>query len=79
MPCRMSHASISEETRKARGFAEDVIRLCVGIEDHDDLLEDLEQALEQAGAVKKSKRGAGEAISDPAPIGKADPEGVSSL
>ena len=78
MPCRMSHASISEETRKARGLAEDVIRLCVGIEDYDDLLEDLEQAHVQAGAVKKSKGGAGEAVDDPPPIEKAVPENVSS-
>ena len=80
MPCRMSHASISEETRKARGLAEDVIRLCVGIEDYDDLLEDLESALVQAGAVKKEgKKGeVGEAINDPAPIESADPEGVKS-
>jgi len=76
----MSHASISEETRRARGLAEDVIRLCVGIEDYDDLLEDLESALVQAGAVKKGdKKGeAGEAVNHPAPIEKADPEGVSS-
>ena len=53
--------------------------MCVNIEDYDDLLEDLEQALIQAGAVKKSKGGAGEAVHDPAPIEKADPEGVGSL
>jgi len=78
MTCRTSHASISEETRKARGLAVDVMRLCVGIEDYDDLLEDLDQALVQAGAVKKSKGGAGEAVNAPAPIEKANPEGVSS-
>lgn len=32
MPCRMSHASIDEQTRRERGLSEDVIRICVGIE-----------------------------------------------
>lgn len=45
MPCRMSHASIDEETRKEREFPEDLIRLCVGIEDADDLIEDLRRAV----------------------------------
>ena len=45
MPCRMSHASIDAATRKARDFPEDLIRLCVGIEDVDDLIEDLSRAV----------------------------------
>lgn len=49
MPCRMSHASIPAEVRKARQLPEDLIRLCVGIEDVDDLLEDLHNALTKAG------------------------------
>ncbi|KAI9719970.1 MAG: cystathionine beta-lyase [Chrysothrix sp. TS-e1954] len=57
MPCRMSHASIDETTRKERGLAEDVIRLCVGIEDVDDLIDDLRRALVQAGAVNVSLEG----------------------
>nr|ASF90237.1 hypothetical protein SPAR06913 [Bartheletia paradoxa] len=52
MPCLMSHASISAATRAARGLPEDLIRLCVGIEDADDLLDDLESALIEAGAVR---------------------------
>jgi len=51
MPCRMSHASIDEKTRKERALPEDLIRLCVGIEDVDDLVNDLRTALVQAGAV----------------------------
>eukprot|EP01134_Creolimax_fragrantissima_P001176 CFRG1176T1 len=51
MPCRMSHASIPPEVRKERNLAEDVIRLCVGIEDADDLIEDLEQSLKAANVV----------------------------
>jgi cystathionine beta-lyase len=45
MPCRMSHASIDEKTRRERNMPEDIIRLCVGIEDADDLVDDLSRAV----------------------------------
>jgi len=45
------HASIDPATRAARGLPEDLIRLCVGIEDPHDLLDDLERALIDAGAI----------------------------
>ena len=45
MPCRMSHASIDAKTRKERGLNEDIIRLCIGIEDVEDLCEDLRRAV----------------------------------
>lgn len=45
MPCRMSHASIDQKTRKERKMPEDIIRLCVGIEDCDDLIDDLSRAV----------------------------------
>jgi cystathionine beta-lyase len=45
MPCRMSHASIDEKTRRERQMPEDIIRLCVGIEDPEDLLDDLSRAV----------------------------------
>lgn len=51
MPCRMSHASIPAHVRAEREFPEDLIRLCVGIEDPDDLLEDLQMAITAAGAM----------------------------
>ncbi|KAI0161640.1 cystathionine beta-lyase [Hypoxylon sp. FL1284] len=51
MPCRMSHASIDAKTRKERQLPEDIIRLCVGIEDVNDLIADLSRSLVQAGAV----------------------------
>jgi cystathionine beta-lyase len=51
MPCRMSHASIDAKTRAERGVPEDLIRLCVGIEDGEDLLDDLQSALVQSGAM----------------------------
>jgi len=46
------HASIDAATRAARGLPEDLVRLCVGIEDPHDLLEDLERALLAAGAIE---------------------------
>lgn len=51
MPCRMSHASIPAHVRAERAFPEDLIRLCVGIEDVEDLLDDLKQAIRSAGAM----------------------------
>lgn len=48
MPAYMSHASIKKEVRDARGLSEDLIRICVGIENVDDLKADLENALAQA-------------------------------
>ncbi|KDN37314.1 cystathionine beta-l [Tilletiaria anomala UBC 951] len=53
MPCLMSHASIDPKVRKARKLPEDLIRLCVGIEDCRDLIEDLQNALLEAGAIRK--------------------------
>lgn len=51
MPCKMSHASIDEKTRKERDFPEDLIRLCVGIENAQDLIDDLRAALIKAQCV----------------------------
>jgi len=45
MPCKMSHASIDPATRAERALPEDLIRLCVGIEDVNDLIEDLQNAV----------------------------------
>lgn len=44
-PAMMTHASIPEETRARVGVSDGLLRLSVGIEDVDDLLADLEQAL----------------------------------
>jgi cystathionine beta-lyase len=53
----MSHASIDPATRKERALPEDIIRLCIGIEDLDDLKDDLAQALVRAGAVRLTESG----------------------
>lgn len=49
MPCRMSHASIDAKTRAERQMPEDIIRLCIGIEDADDLIDDLSRAVSLRG------------------------------
>ena len=47
-PATMTHASIPKEVREKTGVTDSLIRLSVGIEDVDDLLADLDQALNQA-------------------------------
>ena len=44
LPCRMSHASIPAAIRERLAPPPDLIRVSVGIEDVDDLIDDLEQA-----------------------------------
>ncbi len=45
-PATMSHASMPENYRKKVGITDQLIRLSVGLENIDDLIEDLRQALE---------------------------------
>ncbi|MCB0765674.1 MAG: cystathionine gamma-synthase [Flavobacteriales bacterium] len=44
-PASMTHASIPREERLANGLADTLIRLSVGVEDVQDLIDDLDQAL----------------------------------
>jgi cystathionine gamma-lyase len=44
-PWTMSHASVPEERRRAIGITPSLLRLSVGIEDVEDLIDDLDQAL----------------------------------
>jgi cystathionine beta-lyase/cystathionine gamma-synthase len=44
-PASMTHASIPREERIKNGLSDSLIRLSVGIEDADDLIEDLEKAI----------------------------------
>ena len=48
-PASTTHAQLSSEDQLAAGVTPDMIRLSIGIEDPDDLLEDLAQALEKSG------------------------------
>ncbi len=44
-PATMTHGSIPREIREARGLNDTLLRLSIGIEDAEDLVKDLEQAL----------------------------------
>lgn len=46
-PEKMTHASVPEELRRELGIGPNLLRLSVGIEAADDLIQDLEQALEK--------------------------------
>ncbi|MEL6804372.1 MAG: PLP-dependent transferase, partial [Bacteroidota bacterium] len=46
-PASMTHASIPKEQRLSVGLTDSLIRLSVGVEDVDDLINDLKQALQQ--------------------------------
>ena len=44
----MTHADVPAEERHARGLTDGLVRISVGIEDPEDIVEDLRQALEKA-------------------------------
>lgn len=45
VPCRMTHASLPREARLAAGIQDSLVRLSIGLEHPDDLIEDLNRAL----------------------------------
>ena len=50
-PVTMTHASVPREMREAMGLSEGLVRLSVGIEETEDLIADLDQALRKAEKV----------------------------
>jgi cystathionine beta-lyase/cystathionine gamma-synthase len=48
-PAIMTHASVPEAQRKAAGISDTLVRISVGVEDPEDLKEDLDTALNAAG------------------------------
>ncbi|MFH4247024.1 PLP-dependent transferase, partial [Acinetobacter baumannii] len=44
-PATMTHASVPDETRRRLGITDGLVRISVGIEDIEDIIEDLNQAL----------------------------------
>ena len=44
-PATMTHADVPKDEREARGLTDGLVRLSVGIENPDDIIADLEQAL----------------------------------
>jgi len=54
LPCRMSHASIPLTLRDRLGPPEDLVRVSVGIEEVNDLIDDLRDALQTAATVRRT-------------------------
>ena len=54
-PARMTHGSIPQPERERRGITDALLRLSVGIEDADDLLDDLRQALEATAGIRDNE------------------------
>lgn len=48
-PANMTHKSIPAEKRRAAGVSDSLVRLSIGLEDAEDLVDDLAQALERSG------------------------------
>jgi O-acetylhomoserine (thiol)-lyase len=57
-PASTTHQQLDAEGLKAAGVSEDLIRLSIGIENVDDLIEDLEFAIEQATGLSSLKTNA---------------------
>ncbi|KAJ2083497.1 cystathionine gamma-lyase cys3 [Coemansia sp. RSA 988] len=53
LPARMTHAALDPAVRAGLGITDNLIRLSVGVEDPDDLVDDVAQALESAVAENK--------------------------
>jgi cystathionine beta-lyase/cystathionine gamma-synthase len=70
-PATMSHASMRESARLEAGITDDLIRLSVGIEDADDLIGDLEAALEAAvGRPVGEEAAVGRPVEEEAAVGR---------
>jgi cysteine-S-conjugate beta-lyase len=52
-PATMTHKTIPAERRKAAGVADSLVRLSTGLEDAEDLIADLRQALDKAEGVRR--------------------------
>jgi cystathionine beta-lyase len=57
-PANMTHKSIPAQKRRAAGVADSLVRLSVGHEDAEDLISDLEQALQKASAASLQQQAA---------------------
>jgi cystathionine beta-lyase/cystathionine gamma-synthase len=45
----MTHASVAPEVRERLGITDGLVRISVGIEDTDDIIADIDQALDKIG------------------------------
>ena len=53
VPVYLSHAFLTEAERQSTGITENLVRISVGLENPQDLMNDLDQALKKATIVKK--------------------------
>uniref|UniRef100_A0A673KNL5 Cystathionine gamma-lyase n=1 Tax=Sinocyclocheilus rhinocerous TaxID=307959 RepID=A0A673KNL5_9TELE len=53
-PASMTHASVSEDERKELGISDMLVRLSVGLEDEEDIIADLDQALAAAVSIPEN-------------------------
>ncbi len=56
IPARMTHGSIPKAERERRGVTDGLLRLSVGIEDSEDLIEDLRSALDATAVSAQERR-----------------------
>ncbi|MDR3711873.1 MAG: PLP-dependent aspartate aminotransferase family protein [Puia sp.] len=61
-PAAMTHKSIPAERRRAAGVADSLVRLSVGLEEAEDLIADLEQALDKTSRPHTGSDNPGESI-----------------
>jgi cystathionine gamma-synthase len=61
-PSTMSHASMRPEARTDAGITDQVVRLSVGIEHGDDLVDDLARAFDSATRIPARRRHNGAAV-----------------
>ncbi|WP_017756328.1 O-acetylhomoserine aminocarboxypropyltransferase/cysteine synthase family protein [Calidifontibacillus oryziterrae] len=54
-PASTTHSQLNSEDLKKSGVSEDLIRLSIGIENIDDILDDLEQAIEKATGIASNR------------------------
>lgn len=55
-PATMTHAAVEPDVRRANGLSDGLIRLSVGLEDPDDLIQDLDQAINAALKTRQPER-----------------------
>ena len=48
-PAIMTHGSVSKHVRESLGISDNFVRVSVGIEDYQDLIDDISSALKEAG------------------------------
>jgi O-acetylhomoserine/O-acetylserine sulfhydrylase-like pyridoxal-dependent enzyme len=48
-PCSTTHSSLTPEVRADMGVTENMLRISIGLEDPDDVIDDLDQALSKVG------------------------------